>query len=359
MTLAAPLEGATVVVCCGPGGVGKTTLSASLALALAEAGRRVCVVTVDPARRLADVLGLDGPSDEPVVVPGVAAGRLSALMLDASSTFDRLVARYATSPAQAAAISENRIYRAMTSSLGGTQEYMAMERLYELHVGGDYDVVVVDTPPTRNALSLLDAPRRLTALFEHRLFRALLMPTRTSLKLFSIATRRVLSTISAAAGAELVADAVDFLQAFTGMEEGFTERAHAMGALLADPATRYVVVTAPRADAVAEARFFVDELRGAGRPVAAVLVNKVHADPGGPLASTLVAGDATLEAAVAAVNRLHDGAVAEAALLAELLVEVREATVVALPLLDGASADVDALAVLGERLSTVVVGAAE
>jgi anion-transporting ArsA/GET3 family ATPase len=226
-----------------------------------------------------------------------------------------------------------------------------MERLYELHASGDYDVVVVDTPPTRNALSLLDAPHRLTALFEHRLFRALLMPTRASVKLFSIATRRVLSTISAAAGAELVGDAVDFLQAFTGMEEGFTERASAMGALLKDPATAYVVVTAPRADAVAEARFFADQLANAARPVAAVVLNKLHADPGGPIDPEVAAGDPTLVAQIAAANRLHEGAVAERALLADILDQVDGAAVVALPLLERPAGDLATLALLGAALS--------
>ena len=348
------LDGATVVVCCGPGGVGKTTVSAALALALAEGGQRVCVLTVDPARRLADVLGLRGPTDEPSVVPGVADGRLSALMLNASSTFDRLVARYATTPAQAEAILANRIYQAMTASLGGTQEYMAMERLYELSSSGDYDVVVVDTPPTRNALSLLDAPRRLTALFEHRLFRALLMPTRTYLKDVSIATRRVLSTISAAAGAELVADAVDFLQAFTGMEEGFTERANAMGALLADDHTAYVIVTAPRADAVEEARFFAGQLTGAGRRVNAVLINRLHDDLGGPLDPDLAGSDPTLGAQIAAVNRLHDGAVAERALMHSVLSDLDAGVVVALPMLAKPAGDLSALATLGECLCSEV-----
>src|SRR6185437_5687885 len=193
-----------VVVCCGPGGVGKTTVSATFALQAARQGRRACVVTVDPARRLADALGVESLPNTPAVVPGDWSGELYALMLDTKGTFDDLVRQYSKTEEQAASIQANRLYQNLAGALSGTQEYMAMEKLYELTDGGDYDVVVVDTPPTRNALDLLDAPRRLTQFLENRLFRALLLPTRAGLRAVGVATRAVLRTISKVAGAEIV-----------------------------------------------------------------------------------------------------------------------------------------------------------
>ncbi|HXQ19936.1 MAG TPA: ArsA-related P-loop ATPase [Acidimicrobiales bacterium] len=273
-----------VVVCCGPGGVGKTTIAAALALQVARAGRRACVVTVDPARRLADALGVESLPNVPTLVTGDWPGSLHALMLDTKGTFDDLIARYAGSTEQAQAILTNRIYQNLSGLLSGTQEYMAMEKLYELTTSGAYDTVVVDTPPTRNALDLLDAPRRLTRFLENRLFRALLLPTQAYLKAMGMATHALLRTISRVAGAEIVEDAVAFFRAFSGMEEGFRTRAGAVRTLLADPATAYVVVTSPRPDAIEEATYFAAKLSDTGVTAAALVVNRVHPsfawDPG-------------------------------------------------------------------------------
>jgi len=265
-----------VVVCCGPGGVGKTTVSASFALEAARRGRRACVVTVDPARRLADALGVESLPNEPVEVRGDWPGTLHAVMLDSKTTFDELVERYARTGDQAAAIKANRLYQNLTGALSGTQEYMAMEKLYELTGSDDFDVVIVDTPPTRNALDLLDAPRRLTQFLENRLFRALMLPTRLSLKALNVATQALLKTISRVAGAEIVQDAVAFFQAFAGMEVGFDERAQAVRMLLADPATAYVVVTSPRTDALDEAGYFASRLDERGVRTAGLVVNRIH-----------------------------------------------------------------------------------
>jgi len=203
-----------VIVCCGSGGVGKTTVSATFALAAARAGRRSCVVTVDPARRLADALGVQSLPNTPTEVEGDWPGHLHALMLDSKGTFDDLVHRYSRTPEQAESILSNRIYQNLAGSLSGTQEYMAMEKLYELVQSDRFDVVVVDTPPTRNALDLLDAPRRLTRFLENRLFRALLVPTRMSLRAIGLAAQALLRTIAKVAGSEIVQDAVGFFQAF-------------------------------------------------------------------------------------------------------------------------------------------------
>ena len=265
----------SVIVCCGSGGVGKTTVSATFALAAARAGRRSCVVTVDPARRLADALGVQSLPNTPSEVAGEWPGHLHALMLDSKGTFDDLVQRYARSPEQAESILSNRLYQNLAGSLSGTQEYMAMEKLYELVHSREFDVVVVDTPPTRNALDLLDAPRRLTRFLENRLFRALLVPTRMGLRAVGVAAQALLRTIAKVAGAEIVQDAVSFFQAFEGMEDGFRSRASAVHELLADPATAYVLVTSARPDAIIEAGYFAEKLAERDVAVAALVVNRI------------------------------------------------------------------------------------
>jgi anion-transporting ArsA/GET3 family ATPase len=339
-----------VVVCAGPGGVGKTTVSAALALEAARAGRRACVITVDPARRLADALGLESLPNTPTPVPVPFTGSLHALMLDAKTTFDDLVAHYARSEAQAEAIRANRIYQDLTGLLSGTQEYMAMEKLYELIESGDYDIVVVDTPPTRNALDLLDAPRRLTRFLENKLFRALLAPTRAYLRAVSVATQALLRTIGRVAGAEIVQDAVAFFQAFEGMEEGFSARASAIRAVLSDPATAYVLVTSPRGDAMDETGYFAAKLGETGIRPAALVVNRVHPefgpvstpDParaGGPLAA-LLANHAELEATAS-----H-----EAAAVAGLVERVAPAPVGRVPLLETDVHDLDGLVAVADHL---------
>jgi anion-transporting ArsA/GET3 family ATPase len=275
-----------VVICCGTGGVGKTTTAAVLALEGARRGRNACVVTIDPARRLADALGIERLTNDPTeidpklwaeigddVVPG---GRLSAMMLDTKSTFDLLVTRNASSPEQARRILDNTFYRNVSGALGGTQEYMAMEKLHELHDEGDFDLIVVDTPPTRHALDFLDAPQRLTRLLDNRVFRLLMMPTRAYLRVASVAVQTFLRTVARVVGSEVIEDVVAFFRAFEGMEEGFRERAAVVGEILTDPATAFVLVSSPRRDAMQEATFFADRLAEAGQSVQALIVNRVH-----------------------------------------------------------------------------------
>ena len=270
------VEEKSIIICCGSGGAGKTTTSAALALAGARAGRDTCVVTIDPARRLADALGISELDNTPKVIEGDWPGRLSAMMLDAKGTFDELVHRYSADEEQGERILSNRLYRNLTSALAGTQEYMAAEKLYELHESGSFDLVVVDTPPTRNALDFLDAPGRLTRFLENRVFRLLLMPTRASLKALTLATHALLRTISKVAGAEIVDDAIAFFRAFEGMEEGFRDRARRVEQLLEHEGTAFVLVAAPRRDSVDEAHFFADRLAEAHQPVSALVVNRLH-----------------------------------------------------------------------------------
>jgi len=274
-----------VVICSGTGGVGKTTTAAVLALEGARRGRNAVVVTIDPAKRLANALGLDALSDTARVIdrerwnPGGDAepgGRLSALMLDTKSTFDRLVTRNAADDAQARRILENTFYRNISGALSGTQEYMAMEKLHELHDEGGYDLIVVDTPPSRHALDFLDAPQRLIRLLDNRVFRLLMMPTRAYLRVAGVAVQAFLHTVARVVGSAVIDDVVAFFRAFEGMEEGFRTRAAAVADLLADPDTCFVLVTSPRRDAVDEAEFFAEKIGEHGYCVDALVVNRVH-----------------------------------------------------------------------------------
>jgi anion-transporting ArsA/GET3 family ATPase len=286
----APLVGTRhVMVCCGTGGVGKTTTAAVLALAAARRGRNAVVVTIDPAKRLADTLGLASLGDTPREIArelwdpsgrAPAAGRLSALMLDTRATFDALVHKYAHDPEQAERILANRFYRNIAGALSGTQEYMAAEKLYELHAEGGYDLIVVDTPPTRHALDFLDAPARLTRLLDNRIFRFLMMPTRTYLRVAGIAVQTFLRTVAKVVGSEVIDDVVAFFRAFEGMEQGFRQRAARVTELLADPATAFVLVTSPKREAVEEAEFFAARLHHGALEVAALVVNRVQPEFG-------------------------------------------------------------------------------
>ncbi|MDQ3575482.1 MAG: ArsA family ATPase [Actinomycetota bacterium] len=299
------VSGQEMVVCCGPGGVGKTTVAASLALERARRGGRACVVTVDPARRLANALGLSHVGDAPSRIEGDWPGELWALMLDTKSTFDALVGRYALTPEQADAILDNRLYRNISGVLSGTHEYMAMEKLFELHDQGAllptgetqrFDLVVVDTPPTRNALDFVDAPRRLTHFLDNRIFRLLMAPTRAYLRAMSVATQAFLRTVSKVVGTEAVSDVVAFFQAFEGMEEGFRQRAQEVHELLSSDASAFVLVAPPARDAVREAAFFADKLAEAGIPVSALVVNRLHPRFKGPAGADRRADQAGFEA---------------------------------------------------------------
>ncbi|HYZ97873.1 MAG TPA: ArsA-related P-loop ATPase [Acidimicrobiales bacterium] len=286
-----------IVVCCGSGGVGKTTVAAVAGLEGARRRRRTVVVTIDPAKRLADALGLAGLSDTPGRIEGDWPGELWAMMLDTRSTFDALVGKYAATPEQAERILANRFYRNISSALSGTQEYMAMEKLYELHEEADFELVVVDTPPTRHALDFLDAPRRLSRFLEHRLFRMLMAPSRGFVRAVNVAAQTFLRTVSKVVGGEVVDDAIAFFKAFEGMEEGFRQRAERVNELLAAPETAFVLVASPRRDTVAEAQFFADRLAEAGIAVQGLVVNRLHPSFGSPGDGRAASGEATAERA--------------------------------------------------------------
>lgn len=274
-TLAEHVGSAEVIVCCGSGGVGKTTVAATLGLQAAHTGRRAVVATIDPAKRLADAFGVPGGlSNEPARLDVAGTGELWALMLDTATTFDGLVRANAASTEQAERILANGFYRNVAGALSGTQEYMAAERLHALHDDSRFDLVIIDTPPTRNALDFLDAPNTLTKFIDHPLFKMIMLPTRRGLKVLNIAAQPILRTIGKVVGGDTLADAIAFFQAFAGMETGFRQRADDVMKLLHDDVTRFVLVASPRADTIEEARYFADRLRRSNLAVGATVVNR-------------------------------------------------------------------------------------
>ncbi len=346
----------SIIVCCGSGGVGKTTTAAAFALEAARRGRTACVVTIDPARRLANSLGLDDLTNRPTRIDGPWPGELHAMMLDPKGTFDDLVQRYSDSAQQVEDIKRNRIYRNLTGTLSGTQEYMAMEKLYELVEEGGFDLVVVDTPPSRNALDFLDAPRRLTHFLGNRIFQALMKPTRAGLKFMGVAAQALLRTISKVAGADIVHDAVAFFQAFEGMEEGFRDRAARVRELLAQDDTAFVLVASPRPDSVDEAVHFAGKLAESEMSVTALIVNRVQprfADDDQLARLTLAAGEDRCTPLDQLVQNLRGYTAAsdrEEQATADLVAKVAPAPVYRVPLLNGDVHDVVGLGTIADLL---------
>lgn len=276
------LREAHIIVCTGSGGVGKTTTSAALALRAAEMGRKVVVCTIDPAKRLAQAMGIGDLDNEPRRVEGVTGGELHAMMLDTKRTFDGLVEQLA-SPERAKAIFANPFYAQIAGTLSGTHEYMAMAKLWELHDEGRYELIVIDTPPTRSALDFLDGPRRLSEFLEGRLLRVLLMPAlragRRSASLLNLGTRTALRAMTKITGATLLADVAEFLGHFDGMYGEFVSRSQQVRVLLGGRHTRFVVVATPTTSTLREARYFVDRLTSEGMPLGGVAINRAHPIP--------------------------------------------------------------------------------
>jgi anion-transporting ArsA/GET3 family ATPase len=273
---------ARVVVCCGPGGVGKTTTAAALGLAAARSGRRVVVITVDPARRLGEALGLvDGLGPDPTRVDidagdsgGSAGGELWAMMLDPEVELERVVRSHAVRPGQADEALSNPFTRSIGTSLGGTQEYMATEAVYRLGTDERFDLVVVDTPPSDRALEVIEAPDVLVRFLDHQVFKLLMGTGGRVTRLLSAATQPLLKAVGRVIGTGVLDDVVRFLRSFTGMEHSFRERAVAVRRLWRDPSTAFVLVTAPRPDTVAESRRFAGQLGSAGIGVDLVIANR-------------------------------------------------------------------------------------
>ncbi len=303
-----------IVVCCGAGGVGKTTTAAALGLRAADMGRNVCVLTIDPARRLAQAMGLTELDNSPRVVPGVeGGGSLSAMMLDMKRTFDEVVESH-SDPERAQAILDNPFYQALSSSFAGTQEYMAMEKLGQLRAEADregtWDLIVVDTPPSRSALDFLDAPDRLGTFLDGRFIKILTAPARGAGrgigKILGAGFGLFAGVLTKILGAQLLTDLGAFVSAVDTMFGGFRERAEATYSLLKDEGTSFVVVAAPEPDALREASYFVDRLEADQMPLAGLVLNRVQ---------EVRAPELSVERAVAGADRVADSDPMTAALL--------------------------------------------
>ena len=276
--------GTRVVVCCGAGGVGKTTTAAALGLRAAERGRRVVVITVDPARRLAQSLGLASLDNSPrrIELPEDVPGELHAMMLDMKRTFDEVVEEHAD-PERARQILSNPFYKALSTSFSGTQEYMAMEKLGQLRQSGEWDLIVVDTPPSRSALDFLDAPKRLGRFLDGKLITFLNAPASAgTFRLLGAGFNLVTSVIGKVVGTQFLADLRSFVSAFDTVFGGFQERAEHTYRLLQVPGTAFVVVATPEADALREASYFMQRLSSESMPLAGLVLNRAHLLPEGP-----------------------------------------------------------------------------
>lgn len=276
------IEGRKVLVCCGAGGVGKTTIAASIGLRCAMEGMKTLVLTIDPAKRLADSLGLSelGNRQTPITLPGKAKGRLWGMMLDQKRTFDNLIERIAPSEKARQNILNNHFYQQISGHLTGSEEYMAMEKLYDIHQRDEFDLVVLDTPPTRHALDFLDAPRRMMELMDEKIIQWFVKPYFMAGKLsFQFAQKGasvVFKILERITGSQALRDLAEFFLAFDGLYDGFKNRAGAVLELLSGEKCAFVIVTTAQRPAVDEAAFFRDRLRQSNMPLGAVVFNRIQ-----------------------------------------------------------------------------------
>ncbi|MFH9741128.1 ArsA family ATPase [Streptomyces roseolus] len=297
-------RGTRIIVCCGSGGVGKTTTAAALGVRAAERGRRVVVLTIDPARRLAQSMGIDALDNTPRKVEGIKGsdgGELHAMMLDMKRTFDEIVEAHAE-PARARAILENPFYQSLSAGFAGTQEYMAMEKLGQLRARDEWDLIVVDTPPSRSALDFLDAPKRLGSFLDGKFIKLLMAPAkvggRAGMKFLNVGMSMMSGTLGKLLGGQFLGDVQTFVAAMDTMFGGFRTRADATYRLLQAPGTAFLVVAAPERDALREAAYFVERLAAEGMPLAGLVLNRVHGSGAGRLSA---------ERARAAAENLDEG----------------------------------------------------
>ena len=366
MSVAERLEGKRMCIVAGSGGVGKTTTSAALAMGLAAAGQRVAVVTIDPAKRLANSLGLQELGNEPRLVdPALFAphgiemrGELWAMMLDAKRTFDDLIDRLAPDEATRDEILGNRIYQELSGAVAGSQEFTAIAKLYDLDREGDFDVIVLDTPPSRNALDFLDAPERITQFFEGRAVKLFLAPTGLAARALGRGTSVVFSVLKRVTGVDLLQDLSVFFRALSGVIDGLVERAQRVKALLGDPATTFLIVTSPEPEPVEEAIYFRGKLRDAQMPFGGLVVNRV--DPGvgdEPLDPAAVEaelreelGDALARKVARTVADAQVLADRDAGSIARLREELDERAPILVPHLDGDVHDIAGLVAIHRHL---------
>ncbi|MFC4854495.1 ArsA family ATPase [Actinophytocola glycyrrhizae] len=355
-----------VIVCCGSGGVGKTTTAAAIAVRAAERGRKTVVLTIDPARRLAQALGLRelGNTPKDVEVDGFEPdGQLSAMMLDMRRTFDDMVLAHAGEK-RAQEVLANPFYKTISSSFSGTQEYMAMEKLGQLAAEGRWDLIVVDTPPSRSALDFLDAPQRMSTALDGRMIRLLSGPARGGgwgiRKVVGAGVMLFAKAVSTIVGGQLLADASAFVQAFDSMFGGFKQRARKTYELLRSSGTSFVVVASPEPDALREASYFVERLAAESMPLAGLVINRTHPVLAELSATKAIAAADGLDAKgesrlAAAVLRLHADRVAvrmrERRLLARFTKAHPSVPAVSVPAMPSDVHDLTGLRTIGERLA--------
>ncbi|MFB7253131.1 ArsA family ATPase [Streptomyces nojiriensis] len=296
-----------IIVCCGAGGVGKTTTAAALGVRAAGRGRKAVVLTIDPARRLAQSMGIDSLDNTPrrVEAVGAGGGELHAMMLDMKRTFDEIVEAHADGE-RARAILANPFYQSLSAGFAGTQEYMAMEKLGQLRARDDWDLIIVDTPPSRSALDFLDAPKRLGSFLDGKFIRVLMAPAkvggRAGMKFLNVGMSMMTGTLSKLMGASLLKDVQTFVAAMDTMFGGFRTRADATFRLLQAPGTAFLVVAAPEADALREAAYFVERLAAENMPLAGLVLNRVHGSGADQLSA---------ERALAAAENLEEGGIVD------------------------------------------------
>jgi anion-transporting ArsA/GET3 family ATPase len=361
-SVASLLDGKRIVICAGSGGVGKTTTAAALGMGMAESGMKVAVVTIDPARRLATSLGLADLDNEPRLVDperfsahGVEVrGELWAMMLDAKRTFDTLIERLAPDERTRDEVFANRIYQQLSSAVAGSQEFTAIAKLYELDQDGGFDLLVLDTPPSRNALDFLDAPQRLKGFFGGRAIRLFLRPAGLSGKVLGRGTGMVFSLLKRVTGVDLLQDLSVFFRTLGGMIDGFTERADRVEALLEDPATTFLIVTSPRHDPAEEAIHFHRKLAEASMPFGGLVVNRVHRaaelNGGVPPALAKELGRDLAERVDISARELAALAARDAAGVERLVAALGDPPAIVVPELDDDVHDVDGLVRIRECL---------
>ncbi len=356
--VAALLADRRVCVCGGAGGVGKTTTSAAIALGMAAEGRKVAVVTIDPARRLANALGLDELRNEPTLVPAERLagaglelrGELWAMMLDPKRTFDELIERVAPTAERAEEIKANRVYTELSTAVSGSQEFTAIAKLYDLQREGDFDLLVLDTPPSRNALDFLDAPGRLTSFLEGRALKAFLRPTGLGMRIIGRGASPLLGALRRVTGVDLISDLTTFFSLLGGMTEDFSERAARVEEMLHAPDTAFLLVTSAQTEPLQEAVWFGRTLIDGGFPFCATIVNRFHHDllsslePGVAREQIAAALPADLAERVAAnLDDYHALAQRDGRGVERLTAEFGERPLLLVPQLDGEVHDVEGL----------------
>jgi len=358
VSVATLMAGKRICICTGSGGVGKTTTAAAVAMGLAARGQRVAVVTIDPARRLANALGLEQLRNEPALVEPVhfasqgidLRGELWAMMLDPKRTFDELIALLAPDSATREEILANRIYQELSGAVAGSQEFTAVAKLYELNASGRFDVIVLDTPPSRNALDFLDAPQRLTGFLQGRALKVLAAPTGTVAAIAARGSGLVFYALRRVTGVDLLADLSAFFRALSSVVDGFAERASAVNRLLGDPTTTFLLVASPEPAPVEEAIFFRHRLREANMPFGGLVVNRLRVlartppTVDEPALTADFGGDGDLAAkSMQALEDLRALARRDRASVRRLTVELEDKHPILVPQFDGDVSDVSGL----------------